>query len=85
MKQNDRLNRLPEAIKNEVLRVLKGWVRCYVFQNENTGKITVGTSIGLTKVHDTERCIAYFYNRDVYTPEEISKYSAEYWKDVQWY
>lgn len=85
MKQNDRLNRLPKEVQEEVLKVLKGWERCYVEQHEETNEYHVSTGIGITKWHNPWRLIEAFKGNEIYTPDEIRKYSAEYWKDVQWY
>lgn len=79
---NERLNRLPEEIQEEVKSVLKGWTGCYVEQHEDTKEYLVSTGIGITRWHDPWTLIESFENTDIYTKEECEQYSKEYWAGV---
>lgn len=85
MKNNERLNRLPINVQEEVKDKLKGWDGCYVEQNEETKEYRVSTGIGITKWYNPWKAVEAFKSSDIYTAEEIRKYSAEYWQGVEMY
>jgi len=82
---NERLSVLPENIQKEVIETLKGWTGCYVYQHEETKDWKVSTGIGITRWHDPWELIESFENYEIFTKEEIEKYSKEYWNGACWY
>ena len=85
MKNNERLDNFPINIQEEVKETLKGWCGCYVERHEITKEYRISTGISLTKAHNPWQLIEAFNNTDVYTREEINKYSKEYWQGTEWY
>lgn len=81
----ERLAQFPKEVQEEVKNTLKGWTGCYIFKHETTGEYRVSTGIGITKWHDPYQLQEAFENTDIYTREEIDKYSKEYWNGVEWY
>ena len=85
MKINERLNKLPMNIQEDVKTALKGWTGCYVEQHEDSKEYRVSIGIGITKEHNPWTLIEAFKNTDIYTSEECREYANEYWQGVEWY
>ena len=82
MKTNERLNKLPQNVQEDVLSVLKGWQGAYVERHERTGEYHVSTGIGITKEHNPWECVEYFDIDEIYTQEEQRANAEEYWRGV---
>lgn len=81
MKANERLNKLPKKIQEEVLQVLKGGQGAYVELNEITCEYRVTTGNWISTFYNPWRVVEYF-DDEIYTHEEQKANSADYWRGV---